>query len=128
MMQLLRFFASIALVFASLAVSTGGSHRHPIEMQLDERDEECENSFNLCSPTGAASIDTPSVGTGLSSMYQDLVDSIQGVQNHKRAVELDRQIVDHRLQPRASKIGLCCRVAPLTYHTYSNTQIYILGL
>lgn len=120
-MMLLRFFPSLALVFASLAVATG-SHRYPIKLQLDARDEECENNFSLCSPTGAASIDTPAVGTGLSALYLNLVDSIQGVQNHKRAVDLDHQIVDHRLQPRASKIGLCCKVAPI-YHNYSNTDL-----
>ncbi|MCJ1348411.1 hypothetical protein MMC31_006643 [Peltigera leucophlebia] len=90
-MMLLRFFPSLALVFASLAVATG-SHRYPIKLQLDARDEECENNFSLCSPTGAASIDTPAVGTGLSALYLNLVDSIQGVQNHKRAVDLDHQI------------------------------------
>lgn len=123
MMMLLRFFPSIALVFASLTVATG-SHRHAIKLQLDARDEQCENNFSLCSPTGASSIDTPAVGAGLSSLYLDLVDSIQGVQNYKRAVDLGHQIVDHQLQPRASKIGLCCRVAP-TCHTYSNTDFLI---
>lgn len=121
---MLRFFPSImALVLASLAVATG-NNRHPTKLQLDARDVECENNFSLCSPTGATSIDTPAVGTGLSSLYLDLVDAIQGVQNRKRAVELDHGIVDHQLQPRASKIGLCCRVAS-TYHTYPNTDILI---
>lgn len=109
--MMLRFFPSIiALVLASLAVATG-SNRHPTKLQLDPRDEECENNFSLCSPTGASSVNTPAVGSELSSLYLDLVDSIQGVQNYKRAVDLDDQIVDHKLQPRGSKIGLCCKVA-----------------
>ena len=116
-MMMLRFFPSITLVLASLAVATGSN-------RLDPRNEECESSFSLCSPTGASSVSTPAVGTGLSSLYLDLVDSIQGVQNYKRTVDLDHQIVDHKLQPRASEIGLCCRVAS-TYHTYSNTDLLI---
>lgn len=123
-MMMLRFFLSIiVLVLASLAVATRGN-RHPTKLQLDPRDSECENNFSLCSPTGASSVNTPAVGSELSSLYLDLVDSIQGVQNYKRAVDLDDQIVDHKLQPRGSKIGLCCRVASTSY-TYSNTHLCI---
>lgn len=120
-MMMLRFFPSIALVLASLAVATG-SNRHPTKLQLDPRDEECENNFSLCSPAGASSVNTPAVGSELSSLYLDLVDSIQGVQ--KRAVDPDDQIVDYKLQPRGSKTGLCCRVSS-TYHTYSNTDLFV---
>lgn len=123
MMMMLRFFPSIALVLASLADVTG-SNRHLTKLQLDSRDEECEKNFSLCSPAGASSVNTPAVGSGLSSLYLDLVDSIQGVQNYKRTVGLDHQIVDHKLQPRGSKIGLCCRLAP-TYHTCSNFDLLI---
>lgn len=119
----MRFFPSITLVLASLAVATG-ENRHPTGLRLDSRDEECENNFSLCSPTGASSVNTPAVGTELSSLYLDLVDSIQGVRKNRRAVDLDHQIVDHKLQPRGSKIGLCCRVAS-TYHTYFNTDLLV---
>lgn len=121
--MMLRFFPSIiALVLAShLAVATG-SNRHITKPQLDPRDEECENNFSLCSPTGASSLDTPAVGSELSSLYLDLVDSIQGIRKHKRAVDLDNQILGHKLQPRGSKIGLCCMVAS-SYHIYSNTGL-----
>lgn len=127
--MMLRFFPSIALVLASsLAVATG-SNRHNTKSQLDPRDEECENNFSLCSPTGASSVNTPAVGSELSSLYLDLVDSIHGIRKHKRTVDLDNQILDHKLQPRGSKIGLCCRVAS-SYHIYSNTGLSfnILGL
>lgn len=123
LMMMLRFFPSIAFVLAAHAVATG-SNRHPTKLQLDPRDEECEINFSLCSPTGASSVNTPAVGSELSSLYLDLVDSIQAVQNYKRAVDFDDQIVDHKLQPRGSKIGLCCRVT-FTYHTYSNPDLFI---
>lgn len=126
LMMMLRFFPSIALVLAAHAVATG-SNRHPIKLQLDPRDEECEINFSLCSPTGASSVNTPAVGSELSSLYLDLVDSIQDVQSYKRAVDFDDQIVDHKLQPRGSKIGLCCRVTS-TYHTYSNTDLLIQNM
>lgn len=119
-MMMLRFFPSIALVLAALAVATG-SNRHPTKLQLDPRDEECEDNFSLCSPTGASSVNTPAVGSELSSLYLDLVDSIQGVHNYKRAADFDG---DHKLQPRGSKIGLCCRVAS-TYHTCFDTDLFI---
>ena len=72
--------------------------------QLEVRDD-CSGAFSLCSPNGATSTDTPAVGDKLSSLFVDLVSSVQGVKKNKRNVEHLHPLLD----TRASGVSFCCR-------------------
>ncbi|MCJ1461731.1 hypothetical protein MMC07_000330 [Pseudocyphellaria aurata] len=71
--------------------------------QLEVRDD-CAGDFSLCSPTGASSTDTPAVGDQLSSLFVDLLSSVQDVKKNKRDVEHFHRL----LHTRASKVTFCC--------------------
>ncbi|MCJ1260777.1 hypothetical protein MMC22_000640 [Lobaria immixta] len=72
-------------------------------VQLEVRDD-CDGSFSLCSPNGASSTDTPAVGDKLSSLFVDLVSSVQGVKKDKRNVEHLHPL----LHVRSSSVTFCC--------------------
>ena len=44
----------------------------------------CTDNFSICSPKGASSSGTPAVGASLSTLYVDILDSINKVQNVRR--------------------------------------------
>lgn len=97
---MLLFVTWIALLLLS-SIATSN------EAQLHARAEECASNFVLCNPKGASSVDLPAVGSALSSLYLDLLGSIQGVHKHKRVVDIHHPPT-HSLYSRASKIGICC--------------------
>ncbi|KAL9579689.1 MAG: hypothetical protein Q9203_006592 [Teloschistes exilis] len=61
----------------------------------------CNKNYKNCDPKGATSADPPALGSDLSPLYTDLVNSIQGVKTSKR------DQIAALLQPRASS-NLCC--------------------
>lgn len=67
--------------------------------------DSCNDNFSPCSPKGASDSGAPAVGTSLSTLYVDILDSINKVQNVRR--ELGQE--DRELKVRASG-ALCCTV------------------
>ena len=67
--------------------------------------DSCNDNFSQCSPKGASDSGAPAVGTSLSTLYVDILDSINKVQKARR--ELSRE--DRELMVRASG-ALCCIV------------------
>ena len=67
--------------------------------------DSCKESFTRCSPDGASASEVPPIGEGLSSLYVDLLDSINKVQNTKR--ELSHE--EFMLSIRAAG-SICCIV------------------
>ncbi|KAL8709454.1 MAG: hypothetical protein Q9220_005837 [cf. Caloplaca sp. 1 TL-2023] len=68
----------------------------------------CADNYSKCSPKGATSSDAPTVGTALSPLYIDVLNSVNGAKTSKR--ELGGAHEDFRplLVPRASSSSLCC--------------------
>jgi hypothetical protein len=78
--------------------------------ELVER-QNCAASYTACNPAGASTTSVPSVGTGLSQIYVDLLDSITGITAKKRDVITPPD----SLQPRSSP-GLCCTSPALSQY------------
>ncbi|KAI9863737.1 MAG: hypothetical protein M1824_006334 [Vezdaea acicularis] len=71
----------------------------------------CQASYTACKPSGAKSTSSPPVGSALSSLFVDLLDSIQGVPNpSKRKREVDD--IARVLGTRDISSPICC--APTT--------------
>jgi len=82
-----------------LAVVALGDHA-----RLNSRDN-CNNGYTQCSPQGAAATDAPAIGSSLSGLYVDLLDSINKVQKVKRD---DNHHLN--LEIRASGGAVCCKL------------------
>lgn len=78
---------------------------HGTSVDIDARDN-CHDHFSSCSPQGASSASIPAVGAALSSLYIDLLKSINDVKKGKRG---NRATV-HHLNARSSPSGLCCEL------------------
>ena len=72
-----------------------------------EKRQDCAASYTQCTPAGASSMSVPGIGSGLSSMYVDLLDSINGISARKRDVVED---IDRLFAARSSP-DLCCTYA-----------------
>ncbi|KAL8842885.1 MAG: hypothetical protein Q9170_000289 [Blastenia crenularia] len=68
----------------------------------------CADNFSKCSPKGASATDTPTVGTGLSPLYTDLLNSVSGVKTSKRDSIQARDRLEPHLEARDSSTNLCC--------------------
>ena len=66
--------------------------------------QDCENNFSKCSPPGATSTSVAEPGSGLSSLYVDLLDSISGVKSRRNGFS-NGDI----LWARASQTDICCK-------------------
>ena len=66
--------------------------------------QNCADNYNKCSPPGATATDTPTIGSGLSSLYVNILDSISGVKLDVRGL---KEVREH-VQPRAPSISVCC--------------------
>ena len=64
----------------------------------------CSSSYTSCNPKGAATTTEPPVGTGLSSLYVDVVDTIDSAHLAKRDAERARAVIE----ARAPGGNLCC--------------------
>lgn len=81
-------------------------------IQLKSRDD-CDKDFVKCSPKGASSSNAPAIGSALSPLYVDLLDSINEGQKVKRSAQSDLQMLD----VRASTSYACCK--PRLRHLFS---------
>ncbi|KAL8628408.1 hypothetical protein Q9189_005868, partial [Teloschistes chrysophthalmus] len=87
-----RSLLSLAFIATILATASGR-----IEIRAG-----CSKDYKKCQPKGATSADPPALGTGLSPLYTDLVNSVQGVKKSKR------DEIAALLQSRADSSNLCC--------------------
>ena len=70
----------------------------------------CSSSYTACNPKGAATTNEPPVGTGLSSLFVDVVDTLDSAHLAKRDAERARAVIE----ARASGGSLCCNYLALT--------------
>lgn len=88
------------------------SHAHVIACDdtLQARGD-CSSSYTVCNPKGAATTNEPPVGTGISSLFVDVVDTLDSANLAKREAGQDSGIIE----TRASGGSLCCKyLASLT--------------
>lgn len=64
----------------------------------------CSSSYTVCNPKGAATTDEPPIGTGISSLFVDVVDTLDSANLAKREAGRRRRVVE----TRASGGSLCC--------------------
>jgi hypothetical protein len=83
----------ITLALAATAVAAPGSSFQALEAQASS-DNPCEP----CQPSGATGTDPPAVGSDLSSLYVDVLNSVQGISFSKR----------DGMTARAATSGFCC--------------------
>lgn len=65
----------------------------------------CSSSFTVCDPKGAATTNEPPIGTGISSLFVDVVDTIDSANLAKREAVRDHGVIE----TRASGGSLCCK-------------------
>ena len=90
------YYLITALCLAAVAL---GDHA-----RLHLRDN-CNSGYTQCSPQGASATDAPAIGSSLSGLYVDLLDSINKVQKLKRD---DNHQFD--IEIRASAAAVCCKL------------------
>ncbi|KAM0798029.1 hypothetical protein BDR22DRAFT_891798 [Usnea florida] len=66
--------------------------------------EACSSSYSVCKPKGAATTNEPPIGTGISSLFVDVVDTLDSANLAKREARQDTGIIE----TRASGGSLCC--------------------
>jgi len=71
------------------------------------RGADCSKSYSICAPQGAATTDEPDIGSGLASLYTDIMDTISSGKKHSRDV-----IESDNIFSRASGGSLCCTLSP----------------
>lgn len=64
----------------------------------------CSSSFTVCNPKGAATTNEPPIGTGISSLFLDVVDTLDSANLAKREAERGHGVIE----TRASGGSLCC--------------------
>ncbi|KAF6235312.1 hypothetical protein HO173_006508 [Letharia columbiana] len=64
----------------------------------------CSSSYTVCSPKGAATTNEPPIGTGISSLFVDVVDTLDSANLAKREAGQDTCAIE----TRASGGSLCC--------------------
>ena len=64
--------------------------------------EDCNAGYTMCSPKGAVASDEPSIGSALSPLYVDVVNSVQSTSKQARSFQDD-------LVARSSGGSLCCK-------------------
>lgn len=67
---------------------------------------DCNEGFSRCSPKGAITSGAPAIGDSLSTLYVDLLDSINEVQKVERSIDYEGSV----LSSRAS--GTICCINP----------------
>ena len=66
---------------------------------------DCNTGYTTCSPNGAATTNEPPVGSALSTMYVDVVNSVSSKGKQARDLEDEFAV----LQTRAAGGSLCCK-------------------
>ncbi|MCJ1335466.1 hypothetical protein MMC09_000736 [Bachmanniomyces sp. S44760] len=93
------------VVLQLLALSYVAFFTPAIGKKVEAR-QNCASNYSKCNPSGATATSTPDIGEDLSSMYQDLLNSISTVKQSKRSVEHE---IGYK-EKRASSPGFCCAV------------------
>lgn len=88
-------FAVLLLSYAHVTACNGNLHARA----------GCSSSYTACKPKGAATTSEPPVGTGLSSLFVDVVDTLDSAKLARRDAERAREIIE----ARASGGSLCCK-------------------
>lgn len=73
--------------------------------------QDCPNNLSKCSPSGATATITPSIGSDLSSLYVNIVNSIGGVKIKVRDTEDHLEV----FQRRAPSNSVCCKLRKANY-------------
>jgi len=69
---------------------------------------QCSSSFTLCQPSGATATGIPSTGPELAPLYNDLLDSVQGIHFKARSEDITGAFaVRHEMDERDSP-SICC--------------------
>lgn len=97
MPSLIQLFVGVA---SFTIIATSGSVR------LEPR-ASCAENYSKCDPRGADATEPPAIGTDLSSLYADLVISVNDAARLKRDFIQARDELTSPLEPRASA-NLCC--------------------
>ncbi|KAL8835145.1 MAG: hypothetical protein Q9176_007064 [Flavoplaca citrina] len=97
MPSLIQLFVGVA---SFTIIATTGSVR------LEPR-ASCAENYSKCDPRGADATEPPAIGTDLSSLYADLVNSVNDAAKLKRDFIQARDELTSPLEPRASA-NLCC--------------------
>ena len=74
----------------------------------------CSSSYSVCKPKGAATTNEPPIGTGISSLFIDVVDTLDSANLAKREARQDTAIIE----TRASGGSLCC-----TYLAFATNMV-----
>lgn len=93
---------STTLLLAFVACITSTANANPAKLGARQN---CGSSYSKCSPSGATSTNIPAVGSALSGLYVDVLDSINGVKFSKRGA-LD---LAGALGIRSSPATVCCK-------------------
>ena len=66
----------------------------------------CSNDYTLCNPKGASTLDEPPISSALSSLFIDILNTVDDNKNTKQ----DIVHATNRLEPRLLGGGLCCKL------------------
>ena len=93
-------------VLASVLLSLLSPHASVVAWRLGKR-QDCGSNYSQCSPSGASSTAMPEIGSGLSSLYVDLLHSIKGISaaNRRRAINELSVLVKRSTSP-----NVCCKL------------------
>ena len=67
--------------------------------------ENCNDGYTKCSPKGASATDAPAIGSALTGLFVDLLNSVNKVQKSKRD---GAKAVDVKI--RGSAGSVCCKL------------------
>ena len=65
----------------------------------------CNNDYTLCDPKGASTSDEPPIGSALSPLFLDVVNTVDNNKDTKRSIAPDT----NKFRPRLLGGGLCCK-------------------
>ncbi|KAL8811197.1 MAG: hypothetical protein Q9200_001980 [Gallowayella weberi] len=89
-------------------IATSGSVR------LEPR-ANCAKNYKKCDPKGATATEAPAIGTDLSQLYPELVNTVNGAKKLKRDFHDQGDEFASLLEPRAPSANLCCKFSLATY-------------
>ncbi|KAL8819741.1 MAG: hypothetical protein Q9223_001898 [Gallowayella weberi] len=103
-------------------IATSGSVR------LEPR-ANCAKNYKKCDPKGATATEAPAIGTDLSQLYPELVNTVNGAKKLKRDFHDQGDEFASLLEPRAPSANLCCKFSLATYSdaSYRSTGQIVSG-
>ena len=92
------------MIVPAIVVLLSFAHVSLCDNNLEARDA-CNTDYTLCDPKGASTSDEPPISSALSSLFIDVVNTVDNNKNKKRNLAHDTE----RLKPRLLGGGLCCK-------------------